>query len=321
MAGPPRVVALSGGVGGARLADGLARRLPAERLTIVVNTADDFRRYGLHISPDVDTVLYTLAGRANPATGWGLAGDSDQVMRALIELGDDAWFQLGDRDLATHLARTAALAEGLSLTTFTYRLAAALGVGPAVLPMSDEPVATIITTAEGDRDFQTWFVRQRCQPEAVALRYAGAAAARPTAAVLRALAKAQVVVVGPSNPFLSIGPMLALDGFRVALAASPATKVAVSPVIAGQALKGPATEMLRRLAGGSGALDVARLYAGLLDGFVVDTADAAQVPPIEALGMKVLATDIRIPEPADRARLAAETLAFAGHLAAARAGA
>lgn len=311
MTHPPRVVALSGGVGGARLADGLARVLPPDRLTVIVNTGDDFRHYGLYVAPDIDTVLYTLSSRANPSTGWGLAGDSDAVMRALRALGDDAWFHLGDQDLATHLLRSAALADGQTATTITRRLAATLGVGPSILPATDDPLATLIQTDSGELDFQTWFVRQRCQPEASGLRYAGAEAARPTPEVLAALAAADVIVVGPSNPYLSLGPILALPGFRAALRSAAGVKVAVSPLVGGQAVKGPAADMLRRLAGHSGNPQVAEHYADFLQGLVIDRTDAADARALRSLGLTVHATDILIPDRPARQRLATEVLAFA----------
>jgi LPPG:FO 2-phospho-L-lactate transferase len=312
----PRVVTLSGGVGGARLADGLARVLPADQLTVIVNTGDDFRHYGLYVAPDIDTVLYTLSGRANPATGWGLAGDTDGVMRALRALGDDAWFHLGDVDLATHLVRTSALESGQTATAVTSRLAAALGVKPTILPATDDPLATLVQTEVGELDFQTWFVRQRCQPEATGVRFAGAEAARPTLQVLSALAAADVIVVGPSNPYLSLGPILAIPGLHAALREAPGVKVAVSPLIGGQAVKGPAADMLRRIAGSSGNLSVAEHYVDFLHGLVIDRADLADTEALSALGLAVHATDILVPNGPDRQRLAVEVLAFAQLLAA-----
>jgi len=311
----PRTVLLSGGVGGAKLADGLARILPPERLSVVVNTADDFEHYGLAISPDVDTVLYTLAGLANPATGWGIAGDTDRVMAALRALGDPAWFHLGDRDLATHLVRSAALAGGGRPTEVIGRLAAALGVGPRILPMSDDTVRTVVSTSAGDVDFQTWFVRQRCEPPATGLRLEGAGTARPSPEVLRALDAAEVVVLGPSNPYLSIGPILALAPVAERLAGGRAPVVALSPIIAGAAVKGPAARLLADLAGEASSLAVARRYARFLDGLLVDRADGQLAGPIEALGIAVRRTDALMRDAGDRMRLAAEALALAADLA------
>lgn len=311
----PRVVALSGGVGGARLAHGLALALPAERLTVVVNTGDDFRLYGLAIAPDVDTVLYTLAERANPATGWGLAGDSATVMTALRALGDEAWFHLGDQDLATHLVRTGLLAAGRSPTEVTRHLAASLGVAVSVLPATDATVATVIDTVDGPRDFQSWFVRQGCRPPATALTYRGAAGAGATTAVLDALAAADLIVLGPSNPYLSIGPMLALADLRAALVHRRAPVVAVSPVVRGQALKGPTAELLRRFVGASDCAAVASLYVDFLDGLVIDHADAAAVPELAGMGVATRVAPIVVPSAVERRRLAETVLAFGAHLA------
>lgn len=311
---PRPVVALSGGVGGAKLVDGLAQRLPAAALTVIVNTADDFRRYGLAISPDVDTVLYTLAGLANPATGWGLAGDTDAVMTALRRLGEAAWFHLGDRDLATHLLRSGWLGEGVSPTEVTRRLSRLLGVTVEVLPMSDDPVATAIETAGGAVPFQEWFVRDRCRPPARAVHYTGIARARPAAAVTAALGRAALVVLGPSNPYLSLGPILALPGLREQLQGAPAPVVAVSPIVGGRALKGPAAEMLADLAGGASCLAVARLLRDVVDGLVIDRADAELAPAVGDLGIAVRVADTVMRSPADRCRLAMDVLAFGDSL-------
>ena len=309
------VVALCGGVGGAKLVAGLADLLPADALTVVVNTADDFRRYGLHISPDLDTVLYTLARRANPATGWGLAEDTDGVMDALRSLGDDPWFHLGDRDLATHLLRTSWLAGGLSLTEVTRRLGERLRVTVPVLPMSDDPVATVVETGDGDREFQTWFVRDRCQPPATGVRYAGIELARPSAAVLAVLARARAVILSPSNPFLSLGPILALPGIRDYLRATSAAVVAVSPIVGERALKGPTAEMMRALVGAVSARTVADLYVDFLDGFVIDARDADLAAHIAPLGPSLSTCDTIMNAPRDRRRVAAATLDLAREMA------
>ncbi len=308
------VVVLSGGVGGARLAHGLALALPPDQLTVIVNTGDDFRHYGLHVAPDVDTVAYTLAGRANPATGWGLAGDTERVMAAVHVLGEDTWFHLGDEDLATHLVRTEHLGHGETLTAVTRYLCRALGVPATVLPASDDWSPTVIQTASGTVDFQTWFVRHGCQPAATGVAYPAAARSRPTNDVLQALATAGVIVLGPSNPYLSLGPMLALTGFRSALRSASARRVAVSPVIGGRAVKGPAAQMLRQLAGAASNLAVAQLYVDFLDGLVIDRVDAHETGALADLGLSVLVTDILVPDAASRHRLAAETLAFAAGL-------
>lgn len=322
MSASRKVVALSGGVGGARLAHGLSLALAedpaaptgASSLTILVNTGDDFRHYGLHISPDLDTVLYTLAGRADPATGWGLAGDTDAVMRAARALGEDTWFHLGDGDLALHLLRTERLARGETLTAVTRHLSHVLGIGATVLPVCDDPVPTLIRTASGLVDFQTWFVRQRCQPPATGVAYPAARRRRPTSDALQALATADILILGPSNPYLSIGPLLALDRFRSALTASPARRVAVSPLLGGQAVKGPAADMLRDLAGAATNLALAQLYVDFIDGLVIDHADAADEAALADLGLAVLVTGTLVPDAASRRRLAEETLAFAAGL-------
>ena len=313
---PLRVTLLAGGVGGARLADGLVRvpsagAAPVD-LTVVVNTGDDAEIHGLWVSPDLDTVLYTLAGRENRAQGWGLEGETFTVHEALGELGVDTWFLLGDRDLATHVARTAARRAGEPLSTTTARLAAALGVPARLLPVTDDRVATVVDTPAGTLDFQEYFVRRRHADPVHDVRFEGAAAARPAPGVPAALREADVLVVAPSNPVLSIGPLLAVPGVRAALESRTAPCVAVSPIIGGRALKGPAADVLRALGHEATALGVARMYAGLVDALVVDHADAALRPDIEALGMRVVLTDAVMHDRDDRARLATEVLAAAG---------
>jgi len=311
----PRTVALCGGVGGAKLAHGLAHILPPEHLTIIVNTGDDFRQYGLHISPDVDTVLYTLAGLADPDTGWGLARDTDRVMTALRILGNDAWFHLGDRDLATHLMRTAWIEADLTPTEITRRLGERLGVRANVLPMTDVSVSTVIDTGEGELPFQTWFVRQGCTPPATGVRYAGIEAAAPTLEASDALRCAEVILICPSNPYLSIGPILALQGLTEQLQDATAPVVAVSPIVGGKALKGPSARMLADLAGEASCRAVARLYSDFLDGLVIDRTDADLHDAVDSLGIAVLETDTVMNNHPDRLRLATATLAFARTLA------
>ncbi len=306
---------LSGGVGGARLAAGLAAIGPPERLTVVVNTADDFEPYGLRVSPDLDTVLYTLAGVVNEQTGWGVAGDTSAVMGALRDLGDDAWFHLSDRDVATHLVRTGWMTAGARPTEAARRLAEALGVRTRVLPATDAPVRTVIQTARGDMAFQEWFVRARCEPPAIGLRYEGAETARPTPEVLSALHDAAWIVVGPSNPYLSIGPMLALPGFVEALTVAEAPVVAVSPIIGGRAVKGPAGRMLTDMAGEASPTAIAQMYRLFLDGMVIDATDAEESDRIRAMGIEVHVCDTLMSGPPARARLAAEVVAFAERLA------
>ena len=310
-----RVVALAGGVGGAKLADGLARCLPPGGLTMLVNTADDCTLHGLHVSPDLDTVLYTLAGLANPDTGWGLAGDTFATLEMLARYGaPDTWFRIGDRDFATHIERTRRLRAGEPLSAVTAALAAALGVQTTLLPMTDAPVATVVETDAGTLDFQTYFVERGHRDAVRALRFAGAEDAQPPAALTDALAGAGAVVFCPSNPLVSIGPILAVPGTRAAIAAAPGPRVAVSPIVGGRALRGPADQMLTTLGHESSALGVARLYAGLIDGMVIDTADAALAPAIAALGMRVAVVPTVMRDTADRRTLAEAVLTFCGTL-------
>ena len=308
-----RVLALSGGIGGAKLALGLTRVLPPQDLAIVVNTGDDFTHLGLHISPDVDTALYTLAGIANPELGWGRKDETWQFMRTLGELGGPAWFRLGDADLALHVTRTQALAAGQPLSEVTADLARRLGVAASVLPMSDDPVRTRVLTPQGELDFQRYFVALRCEPVVSALRYDGAAQARPAPGVLAALASPELeaVILCPSNPWLSMAPMLAIPALREALAACAAPVVAVSPLVGGQAVKGPTAKIMAELGLPVSADHVARYYGDLLDGFVLDVRDSGIEP---RLGTASFVTDTLMRDLADRERLARETLDFARRL-------
>jgi LPPG:FO 2-phospho-L-lactate transferase len=273
----PRIVALCGGVGGAKLAYGLAQVLPPRDLAVIVNTGDDFDHFGLRICPDVDTVMYTLSGNDDRDTGWGRAAESWAVMDEVGRLGGETWFKLGDKDLALHLLRRQLLDRGERLTTVTRQLAARLGVQDAVLPMSDEPIRTIVETAEGELAFQEYFVRRRCAPKVTGFRFEGAARAAPSPEVEAALSDAGLrgIVVCPSNPYVSIGPMLAIDGIRKQLEAAAAPILAVSPIVAGRAIKGPAAKMMSELGGPVSGLLVARLYGSLIDGMVLDEQDRA----------------------------------------------
>lgn len=315
------IVALAGGVGGAKLADGLAQILPPENLTIIVNTGDDFEHLGLKICPDLDTVCYTLAGLANPVTGWGQAGESWNALEAVATLGGPRWFGVGDRDLGTHLERTRRLRAGQSLSQITRDFCRAWGVKPTVLPMSNEDVPTIVQTDEGDLAFQEYFVRRQCHPRVRGFRFEGIQAARPAPGVLEALERADAVVICPSNPWVSVEPILAVPGIREAL--TPLTPgpspqsgrggkrvVAVSPIIAGQAVKGPAAKMYAELGVEPSALAVARHYGGLLEGFVFDKQDVDCLDEIRALGIRPFVTETLMKTPADRARLAGEVLNF-----------
>ncbi len=309
-----RVVELAGGVGGAKLAEGL-QALVGERLTVVVNTGDDTERHGLLVCADHDTVMYTLAGLENPEFGWGLAGDSWAVMHALERYGEAGWFRLGDRDLATHIVRTDRLRRGNRLTDVLLGLQRSLDVPATILPMADEPVRTQVRTDDGWLDFQDYFVRLRQAPDVHEVRFAGIEAARPAAEVVAAVDAADIVVIAPSNPIVSIGPILAIPGMPELLDGARrrgARIVAVSGIVGGKALKGPADRMLASLGHESSALGVARGYAGLIDAFVLDTVDAALAAAIEGLGVRAVVTDTIMTDDASRARLAGEVLAAAG---------
>lgn len=311
-----KVVALAGGVGGARLADGLAMVLPPDDLTVVVNTGDDFEHLGLEISPDLDTVVYTLAGVANPDTGWGRAGESWHFLESLAALGGPTWFRLGDKDLALHIERTRRLHTGESLSQVTEALRQALGVRVRVLPMTDDPVHTIVQTEAGDLPFQEYFVARQCEPVVQGFCFRGVQDAHPAPGVVEALDAADVVVLCPSNPFVSLDPILAVPGLRAAVAARPV--VGVSPIVGGRALKGPAAKIFGELGVEPSARAVVDHYAGLLNGFIIDQEDRGQQPAILAGGVTVKVTDAIMRGRAGRRRLAAEVVALAGHLVSAR---
>lgn len=305
-----KVVALAGGVGGAKLADGLARSLSPGNLTIIVNTGDDFLRYGLSISPDLDTVMYTLAGLADPVNGWGLAGDTRQMVDMLKRYGDDAWFGLGDRDLATHLLRTQALAHGEPLSAITARLAGSLGVRSRLLPMSDDRVPTMVETVEqGILEFQEYFVHYRWQPTIKRVWYDNVERAHPAPGVIEELETADLIVICPSNPMLSVEPILRVSGVRSALEKRRIPCIAVSPIAGGKAFKGPAAKIMAELGMDVSPGGVAAYYGNLIDGLVVDTADRSinATQPIQA-------TDIEMKTIEDRVRLAGEVLMWATHL-------
>ncbi len=307
----PRAVVLAGGVGGARFAAGLVQVLPPEQVTIVVNVGDDFTHFGLHISPDLDTVCYTLAGRENPVTGWGRADDTWHALEAIAELGGPTWFRLGDRDLGLHLERTRRLQAGQPLSAITRAVCQAWGVRATVLPVTDDPVPTVVHTAEhGTLEFQEYFVRRHCQPRVQGFEFVGAAQARAAPGVLEAIAAAEAVLIAPSNPWVSIDPILAIPGVREALTGQ--TVVAVSPLIGGRAVKGPAAKMFAELGIEPSALAVARHYQGLIQGLVIDESDAALAPRITAAtGQAVFITDAWMPTPARRRALAQSTWDFA----------
>ena len=309
-----KVCALAGGVGGAKLASGLQDVLPPGELSVVVNTADDFDLWGLHICPDLDTVMYALAGISNPETGWGIVNESFETLNMLESYGEETWFKLGDRDLATHILRTSSMRSGETLTEVTAGLSIALGVESAVLPMSDDPVSTVLETAEGRLEFQEYFVRRGQRDEVLGIELRGIQDAGPTERVLAAVSAANAIVLCPSNPVVSVGPILALPGMTEALISSSAPKVAVSPIVGGRALKGPADRMLASLGHEVSATGVARMYAGLVDGMVVDRTDEGERAGIEVLGMRVLVTQSVMRDAEDRALLASETLEFGAGL-------
>jgi LPPG:FO 2-phospho-L-lactate transferase len=311
----PQITALAGGVGAARLLRGLVEVVDAADVTAIVNTGDDVVLHGLHVSPDLDTVTYTLADAVSAERGWGLEDESWTVMDALVRYEPRAvtWFRLGDQDLATHLYRTQRLAEGATLTEATAEITAAWKVGARLLPMSDDRVETRMNVAgEGEIGFQDYFVRRRHAVAVESVRFAGAASARPGPGVLAALAEAEVVVICPSNPIVSIGPVLAVPGIRDAVAARRRDCVAVSPIVAGAALKGPADRLLAELGHEVSVVGVARLYAPLAATLVIDEADAALAPQVRAAGMECVVTPAvmyGVPEAAALAAAILETAA------------
>jgi len=311
------ITVLAGGVGAARLLRGMVRAVPASEITAIVNTADDVVLHGLHVSPDLDTVTYTLAEAGNPETGWGLAGETWQAMDALDRFGGPTWFRLGDRDLGTHLHRTGRLAEGVGLATVTAEITAAWGLEVTLLPMTEDPVATMVTLADGggtgreaggEVGFQEYFVRLGHSVAVDSVRFDGAENSRPGPGVLDALAGADVVVIAPSNPIVSIGPLLAVPGIADALRARRADTVAVSPIVAGAALKGPADRLMRELGHEASVVGVARLYRDLAATLVVDTADAGLADAVEAEGMACVVTDTIMSSPDVAAGLARRIL-------------
>ena len=303
-----KVVALAGGVGGAKLVDGLSSCLPAEDLTVIVNTGDDFDHLGLRVCPDIDTVCYTLAGLANSTTGWGRQDESWNFMESLERLGGPTWFRLGDRDLATHIERTRRLREGEPLSQVVRDFCRCWGVQNAILPMSDDLVSTLVYTDEGPLPFQEYFVRRQFQPGVRGFCFQGVEEATPAPGVITALAEANLVVICPSNPWVSIDPILAVPGIREAIAERRV--VAVSPLIGGRAVKGPAAKMYAEMGIQPSALAVAQHYLGLLTGMVIDQADQNLQEAIRAENIQTLATNILMSSPSNRQRLAENLLEF-----------
>jgi LPPG:FO 2-phospho-L-lactate transferase len=307
----PRILAITGGVGGAKLALGLARLLGPNEVVFAVNGGDDFEHLGLEIAPDLDTLLYTLAGLSNTELGWGRHDESWHFMEALETLGGETWFRLGDRDLAIHVTRTRMLAAGASRTEVAAHLARSLGVAHRLLPMSDDPVRTTVHTPQGPLPFQHYFVRDRCAPVVTGFDFAGSDRARPNPAILDWLETADGVVICPSNPFVSVDPLLSLPGLRDALARAAAPVVAVSPIVGGAAIKGPAAKMMRELDVPTTAAQVAAHYGDLLAGFVLDGRDAALAGEID---VPTVVTDTVMVTLADRIRLAETVLGFIARL-------
>ena len=307
-------IALSGGVGGAKLALGLTRVLAPEQLTIVANTGDDFEHLGFSISPDIDTVMYTLADVANKEFGWGQEGETWQFLDALTRLGGDTWFRLGDRDLATHVVRTGMLRSGASLSEVTSKLCRALGIAHPVVPMSDDPVPTTVITRSGERlGFQEYFVREQCEPAVSGFEFVGIDAAAPSPAFVSALAdpRLKAVIICPSNPFVSVDPVLYLPGVMDSIRAAAVPVIAVSPIVGGRAIKGPAAKMMAELGMPQTALAVAKHYVGRVDGFVLDEEDAASKTAVGELGMVPLVTNTVMVTIEDRVQLGRATLEFA----------
>ena len=309
----PRVIALSGGIGGAKLALGLYRVLTPDTLTVIVNTGDDFEHLGLTICPDVDTTLYTLSGLANPELGWGRRDETWTFMAILASLGGDTWFRLGDGDLALHVERTRRLSGGETLSDLTGDLARRLGIAAEVVPMSDSAVRTRVVTPQGELAFQDYFVRQRCAPRVTSVRFDGASSAAPSPRAHAALRSAtlEAIVICPSNPFLSIDPILAVPGLRQQLADASAPVIAVTPLVGGEAIKGPTAKIMTELGLPLTPLTLARHYAGLIDGFVLDARDRSLAGSLEC---PVHITNTVMLNLADRERLAQEVLQFAATL-------
>lgn len=315
------VCVIAGGVGSARFLAGLVRVTDPSEVTVIGNTGDDERVRGLHVSPDIDTVLYHLAGQTDWERGWGMSDESfvansryvDLVSRAGLDLDMQEWFGLGDRDLATNMFRTRVLDTGGSLSSAIDALRRAMGIGAVVLPMSDTPVRTELITASGERlDFQTYFVRRQHGDEIASVAFAGAADARPAPGVLEAISAADVILIPPSNPIVTVAPVLAVPGIRDAIEGSRATRVAVSPIVGGRAIKGPLPALLRAFGHDVSPSGVAAIYRGLVDVFVLDVQDAAETGDVEALGMGTVACDTIMSGADEAARLAKEILRAVG---------
>ncbi len=301
----------AGGVGASRFLQGLYQVVPPAEITVISNTGDDVEMFGLHVSPDTDIVLYALAGAVNPETGWGLTGDTLNVVDQLERFGYERWFNLGDRDLAMAIHRTRLIHEGVPMHEIVAGLARSWGLGCAVIPMSNEPIRTMITGPGGELAFQEYMVRLRTEVDVKSIRFEGIEAARPAPGVLESIAAAETVILAPSNPFVSIGPILAVPGIRAALESTGATRIAISPIIAGQVVKGPAAKMMTTLGYEVSALGVAKIYQGLIDLFVLDEQDRDLAPAVESLGIRALVTDTMMTSMERKAELARDVLAAA----------
>ncbi len=304
-------LALAGGVGGAKLALGLAGILPPDRLAIVVNTGDDEQFHGLHVSPDLDTMAYTLAGLYNQETGWGLAGDTFQTLGMLHRLGADTWFNLGDIDFAMHIRRTELLREGATLSEATAELTGRLGIKHRIIPMSDDPVRTMLDTDAGLLAMQDYFVRRRAEPRVSAVRYAGAETARPAPGFAEALRQADTIIICPSNPYLSVAPIMAIPGVREAIEARRADCIAVSPIVGGAAVRGPAGKIMAELGGEVSVVGVAREYRSICAALVIDAQDAGRADDVAAAGVRPIIADTIMNTDADKIGLAERVLRLA----------
>ena len=309
------ILALSGGIGGAKLALGLTQAIPPEKLMIVGNIGDDFVHCGLHISPDLDTLMYTLSGKSDPEKGWGLAGESWAVMQAMEDMGGETWFQLGDRDLATHLERTRRLSEGDSLSDITTDFCHKFGIATQIIPASNDSVRTIVETTEGDLSFQNYFVQNRCQPIATGLRFQGADKALPHPEFIKILQSPflKAVLICPSNPFLSIDPILAVQGVREALRGCSVPVIAVSPIIGSDSVKGPTAKYMRELGLPVSATAVANYYSDFLDGFILDTQDEKDASEIRKMSISVKVAEILMKDLATKTKLANTVLDFSNN--------
>jgi len=308
-----KIVALAGGVGGAKLAHGLAQILSPDELTIIVNTGDDFEHYGLYICPDLDTVCYTLAGLANPETGWGRANETWNIIQNASRLGGPSWFNLGDQDLGTHLERTRRLREGQTLSQITNEFCRAWSIGHTVLPMSDQPVRTIVETDEGELAFQEYFVHRRCEPRVTGFRFDGVDIAKPAPGALEAMQSADAIIICPSNPWVSIDPILRVLSPLLS-GEGPGVRLvtAISPIIGGQSVKGPAAKMYSELGIEPSAFAVANHYRGLVTGFVLDTIDSQLDQSVRGLNIQTLVTNTLMKSHDDRKQLAGDVLNFIG---------